>query len=968
MNEFEQQKSREIQACLNSTTKCFECSICADLYTDPVITNCQHYFCKECIENHISKKRTQHCPLCKSTLNIRSLRACPTLDHWVTKLKRLVQAGQEDEKNLAKSINKQKVKKLPVTSQMAAKRKRNPDNCENLVKKSKPNQLDENGKFSVDLTIFEHTIPDQINKTVLFADSPQVFDFSGSNESLNFSLTKASCLTDATNKKDSKTTAMLPKASKSHAAAADATIDQDQDQENQNDPLKIVTTPKSSSKSLVVNRQSLTTTTATADLKSNKRTTKNVTATNNDQSESIFKAASAPATPTTRPPIVVPDTLKVTQHDAPAPPVTIIYDTLRIDDTAPYHNEPTQPKPLTPKPKVRIKIKFFKNGNLKTQLKPNQDDTVKKVTLCDNASNTEKSARKDATTQINSDNSEIFMETFDFTSFEIKLVNLVYLDLEETTLNSILQDYFDSISKTVPPEVTVIEESPEPAMPVSILTTSTTLRSNLNNAHSSRLNTSVTKFQRVYQPLDFVSSSSNIRPSSFLEKNMLSPKSPNPSHLQSDTVINDTPNKNSEKIFVNSLSKSASRMEAVNSRAMNFSFVKYGGDNEGASPALAVQKKANETIQFESQLAEGSPQTKPVSILIETSVGPVVTAKKNDSLFLNSLADQTLNVTNAAMAAQLPPPPPPQANDILGVSYGAFGDTSLSTTSVGQSKETSPQAPLLKEASPDVKEMQKEDSQITDSELNRIDNLCQDMYEGHNITICQDGISRTTTNVTANANIDKQRNRIEFVCSLIKPSIKDIIKNYASIINAHMADDVTDTTTHLIVDSDKSLVCGVTSKYLKAISRKIWIVSYLWILNCGKEGRILEPTRFEIKGDNIFGTHMGPLRSRSNENKLLFGSYEFMFIGKYEDNAISQNEMVELSIKNGASLVGKAKDFSEHTTKVRVLLFDNSLKKSLAQMMHETAKIFSVNKNWLLDSLACYKCLPYKEYETYDEG
>jgi hypothetical protein len=35
------------------------------------------------------------------------------------------------------------------------------------------------------------------------------------------------------------------------------------------------------------------------------------------------------------------------------------------------------------------------------------------------------------------------------------------------------------------------------------------------------------------------------------------------------------------------------------------------------------------------------------------------------------------------------------------------------------------------------------------------------------------------------------------------------------------------------------LFCGVTSKYLKAISRKIWIVSFKWIIYCVKQGEII---------------------------------------------------------------------------------------------------------------------------------
>jgi hypothetical protein len=110
---------------------------------------------------------------------------------------------------------------------------------------------------------------------------------------------------------------------------------------------------------------------------------------------------------------------------------------------------------------------------------------------------------------------------------------------------------------------------------------------------------------------------------------------------------------------------------------------------------------------------------------------------------------------------------------------------------------------------------------------------------------------------------------------------------------------------------------------------------------------------------------MGPMRSRQNQQMQLFGNYEFLFIGKFSDNSITQKDMVDLAKKNGACIVGKAKDYSENSSKLRVLIFDETFKQKLAVMMQETARIYSVNKNWLLDSLACYKALAYKEYETF---
>ncbi|XP_027129082.1 E3 ubiquitin/ISG15 ligase TRIM25-like [Larimichthys crocea] len=49
----------------------FMCSICLDLFTDPVATPCGHNFCKDCITTHWDINVFCQCPLCKETFYTR---------------------------------------------------------------------------------------------------------------------------------------------------------------------------------------------------------------------------------------------------------------------------------------------------------------------------------------------------------------------------------------------------------------------------------------------------------------------------------------------------------------------------------------------------------------------------------------------------------------------------------------------------------------------------------------------------------------------------------------------------------------------------------------------------------------------------------------------------------------------------------------------------------------------------------
>ncbi|KAM9347478.1 E3 ubiquitin-protein ligase TRIM21-like [Symphorus nematophorus] len=57
-------------SCLMSEDQ-FLCSICLDVFTDPVTTSCGHNFCKNCITKHWSVSVQCQCPNCKEVFNTR---------------------------------------------------------------------------------------------------------------------------------------------------------------------------------------------------------------------------------------------------------------------------------------------------------------------------------------------------------------------------------------------------------------------------------------------------------------------------------------------------------------------------------------------------------------------------------------------------------------------------------------------------------------------------------------------------------------------------------------------------------------------------------------------------------------------------------------------------------------------------------------------------------------------------------
>uniref|UniRef100_A0A8D0AE74 RING-type domain-containing protein n=1 Tax=Sander lucioperca TaxID=283035 RepID=A0A8D0AE74_SANLU len=61
----------------------FLCSICLDVFTDPVSTSCGHNFCKNCITEHWNTNDQYLCPLCKmvpcdvcTRTKLKALKSC----------------------------------------------------------------------------------------------------------------------------------------------------------------------------------------------------------------------------------------------------------------------------------------------------------------------------------------------------------------------------------------------------------------------------------------------------------------------------------------------------------------------------------------------------------------------------------------------------------------------------------------------------------------------------------------------------------------------------------------------------------------------------------------------------------------------------------------------------------------------------------------------------------------------------
>ncbi|KAM4843772.1 breast cancer type 1 susceptibility protein isoform 2-T2 [Thomomys bottae] len=171
-------------------------------------------------------------------------------------------------------------------------------------------------------------------------------------------------------------------------------------------------------------------------------------------------------------------------------------------------------------------------------------------------------------------------------------------------------------------------------------------------------------------------------------------------------------------------------------------------------------------------------------------------------------------------------------------------------------------------------------------------------------------------------------------------------KHHITLTNA-----VTEETTHVVMKTDAELVCERTLKYFLGIAGRKWVVSYFWVTQSIKEGKVLDEHDFEVRGDVINGrNHQGPKRARESEEKLFTG-LEICCYGPFTNMATDQLEWV-LQLC-GASVV---KELTAGTGSLIVVIQPDAwTEDSGFQAITQLCEASVVTREWVLDSVALYK-------------
>ncbi|NXH27163.1 BRCA1 protein, partial [Myiagra hebetior] len=208
-----------------------------------------------------------------------------------------------------------------------------------------------------------------------------------------------------------------------------------------------------------------------------------------------------------------------------------------------------------------------------------------------------------------------------------------------------------------------------------------------------------------------------------------------------------------------------------------------------------------------------------------------------------------------------------------------------------------------------------------------------------------------------------KRKEMSIVASGLNHSEHLMVQKFVKKTQSTLSNHITKGTTHVIMKTDEELVCERTLKYFLGIAGRKWVVSYQWIIQSFKEGRILDEESFEVRGDVINGrNHQGPKRARQALTEKIFKDFEICCCGPFTDMTTEHLEwMVELC---GASVVKQPDLFTRGANSAAVVVVQPDAWKENAdyRAMHQQKNVAVVTREWVLDSVACYECQEFSAY------
>jgi len=196
------------------------------------------------------------------------------------------------------------------------------------------------------------------------------------------------------------------------------------------------------------------------------------------------------------------------------------------------------------------------------------------------------------------------------------------------------------------------------------------------------------------------------------------------------------------------------------------------------------------------------------------------------------------------------------------------------------------------------------------------------------------------------------------------------IKELTKKLGGHIVKEFTEQFTHLVVLPNDKNRANRTLKYLAAVLKGCWIVSYKWVLESQREQTWLPEAPYEVRGD---GVALGaPEKARKyaqthGESMKLFKNYRLYFAGEFKTPSPAKTEFEKLvEIGGGTALSNPPSPPSNLSDvvdcKTLILCDSNFEADECKKLLLQTGRR-PLSLSWFLDSISFFQIQPTQNYK-----
>ncbi|KAI4503060.1 hypothetical protein M0802_002104 [Mischocyttarus mexicanus] len=210
----------------------------------------------------------------------------------------------------------------------------------------------------------------------------------------------------------------------------------------------------------------------------------------------------------------------------------------------------------------------------------------------------------------------------------------------------------------------------------------------------------------------------------------------------------------------------------------------------------------------------------------------------------------------------------------------------------------------------------------------------------------------TTTNTTKTIETKVNNKRLCFVWSSLTTDQIDCIKKLSNLIDATWTQNFNTTVTHVIVSTKEHTNAATkTLKFLQGIAHRKFVVSFKWIVECLKEGTLIDEEPYEAV--DCYTLEAGPRKSRLRENDL-FKGFAFLCIEPFQNITVIQFQ--DLLRGMGGTIVQNMNTLAVIKDMHKIILIQNEMHTDeiVANWYNKTSAV-PISCDWVVECISQYR-------------